>query len=159
MLVNVSISRKCLFCLYIYEHVINMTSLINVIKLQGWIRCFASTLFVTILVITRNCCFCLITPHAQRERGQSDRVGVHIYYTLCLWTKKIESYFSDRLNFSNIQGGTSRRICRLALPLLSLETLSSSSKSRISYIMHTMLYLSRRMTQLPTRVSNPYIYI
>ena len=42
--------------------------------------------------------------------------------------KKIESYFSDRLTFSNIRGRTSRRIYRLVLALLSLETLSSLSK-------------------------------
>ena len=44
----------------------------------------------------------------------------------------LESYFSDRLIFSNIRSRTSRQIYRLALPLLSPETLSSSSKSRIS---------------------------
>ena len=45
--------------------------------------------------------------------------------------KKFESYFSDRLTFSNVHGRTSRRIYRLALPLHAPETLSSSSKSRI----------------------------
>ena len=43
--------------------------------------------------------------------------------------KKIESYFSDRLTFSNIRVGTS--LYRLALPLLSIEMLSSMSKLRI----------------------------
>ena len=34
---------------------------------------------------------------------------VYIYILICLWTKpKIESYFSDRLTFSNICGRTSR---------------------------------------------------
>ena len=42
--------------------------------------------------------------------------------------KKIESYFSDRL----ICGRTSRQIYRLALALLSLETLSSLNKLKIS---------------------------
>ena len=37
--------------------------------------------------------------------------------------KKIESYFSDQLTFSNIRGRTSRRFYRLVLALLSLETL------------------------------------
>ena len=47
--------------------------------------------------------------------------------------KKIfESYFSDRLTFSNIRGRTSRRIYRLALPLHAPEMLSSLNKSRIS---------------------------
>ena len=62
---------------------------------------------------------------------------------ICLWTpKKFESYFSDRLTFSNICGKTSHRIYRLALALLSLEMLSSLSKLRNSYLMHTLLYLS-----------------
>ena len=41
----------------------------------------------------------------------------HIYIMfMCLWTKKkFESYFSDRLTFSNIRGRTSRRIYRLVL--------------------------------------------
>ena len=43
-----------------------------------------------------------------------------------LWMKKIfESYFSDRLTFSNIRSRTSRQIYRLALPLRAPETLSS----------------------------------
>ena len=69
------------------------------------------------------------------------RVGVHIY--VCLWTKNIfESYFSDRLTLSNIRIKTSRRIYRLALPLLSPETLCSSSKSRIFlYNAHLALFV------------------
>ena len=58
----------------------------------------------------------------------------NIYIYTCIYVcdqKKIESYFNDRLTFSNIRGRTSRRIYRLALPLLSPEMLSSSSKSRI----------------------------
>ena len=67
-------------------------------------------------------------------------VGVHIY--MCVVTKTIfELYFSDRLNFSNIRGRTSRRIYRLALalPLLSPETLSSSSK--FLYNAHLALFV------------------
>ena len=45
--------------------------------------------------------------------------------------KKIESYFSDQLNFSNIRGSTSCQIYRLALPLSTPETLSSLIKSRL----------------------------
>ena len=61
---------------------------------------------------------------------------------ICLWTKKIELYFSDQLTFSNIRGRTSRQIYRLALPLLSPETLSSSSKSRIFlYNVHLALFV------------------
>ena len=55
--------------------------------------------------------------------------------------KKIfQLYFSDRLTFSNIRGRTSRQIYRLALPLLSPEMLSSSSKSRIPYIIVLTLF-------------------
>ena len=71
--------------------------------------------------------FSIITLHAQRERGKVMGLGVLVY--ICLWSKKIfESYFSDRLTFSNIHGRTSLRIYRLVLALLSLETLSSLSK-------------------------------
>ena len=56
---------------------------------------------------------------------------ISLIYTVCLWIKKIESYFSDRLTFSNIRSRTSRQIYRLALALLSLETLSSLSKLRV----------------------------
>ena len=45
--------------------------------------------------------------------------------------QKNELCSSNRLTISNIRGRTSRRIYRLALPLLSLETLSSLSKLRI----------------------------
>ena len=59
-------------------------------------------------------------------------VGVHIYIYnyvhMFVDKKKLESYFSDRLTFSNIHGRTSHRIYRLALALLSPEMLSSSSK-------------------------------
>ena len=46
----------------------------------------------------------LFTPHAQRERGKVIGRGVHIYIYIyiCLWSKKkFESYFRDRLTFSN----------------------------------------------------------
>ena len=82
----------------------------------------------------------LVTPHAQRERGKVIDRGVHIYICLCL--KKIfESYFRDRLTFSNIDSRTSHRIYRLALLLCAPETLSSLSKSRISIFNahHTLL--------------------
>ena len=65
------------------------------------------------------------TLHVQHERGKAIGVGVHIYKNV------IESYFSDQLTFSNIRGRISCRIYGLALPLLSPEMLSSSTKSRI----------------------------
>ena len=91
----------------------------------------------------------LVTPHAQRERGKMIGCGVHthIYIYICLWTKKIfESYFRDRLTFSNIHSRTSRRIYRLALPLHAPETLSSLSKSRISIFNAHLTLFVRRMT-------------
>ena len=40
-------------------------------------------------------------------------INIYIYTCICLWTKKIfESYFSDRLTFSNIRSRTSRQIYR-----------------------------------------------
>ena len=71
----------------------------------------------------------LVTPHAQRERGKVIGRGVHIYIYICLWSKKkFESYFRDRLTFSNVDSRTSRQIYRLALLLRAPETLSSLSK-------------------------------
>ena len=41
--------------------------------------------------------------------GKVIGAGVHIYIYICSWTKTIfESYFSDRLTFSNIRSRTSR---------------------------------------------------
>ena len=75
----------------------------------------------------------VVTPHAQHERSKVIDRGVHIYNYICLWSKKkFESYFRDRLTFSNIDSRTSRGIYRLALLLRAPETLSSLSKSRIS---------------------------
>ena len=66
---------------------------------------------------------------------------------ICLLTKKkFESYFRDRLTFSNILSRTSRRIYRLALPLRAPETLSSLSKSRISIFNAHLTLFVRRMT-------------
>ena len=76
------------------------------------------------------CLKLLFTPHAQRERGKVIGLGVliYIYIYVCGQKNIFESYFSDRLTFSNIRGRISRRIYRLVLALLSLETLSSLSK-------------------------------
>ena len=58
--------------------------------------------------------------------------------------KKIESYFSDGLTFSNFHSRISHRIYRLALQLRAPEMLSSLSKSRI-FNVHLALFV-RRMT-------------
>ena len=59
--------------------------------------------------------------------------------------KKIfESYFSDRLTFSNIHGRTSRQIGRLALPTARSRNAFLSSKSRI-FLYNTHLALFIRM--------------
>ena len=71
------------------------------------------------------------------------RAGVDVYICVFVNEKLFQSYFSDRLNFSNIRSRTSRRIYRLALPLHAPETLSSLSKSRISIF---NAHLTRRMT-------------
>ena len=60
--------------------------------------------------------------------------------------KIFESYFRDRLTFSNIRSRTSRQIYRLALPLHAPETLSSLSKSRISIFNAHLTLFVRRMT-------------
>ena len=90
----------------------------------------------------------VITPHMQREQGKVISLGVHMYMFICIYVCGqiffVELYFSDRLTFSNFHSRTSHQIIhRLALPLLSPETLSSLNKLRIfSYLMHTLLYLS-----------------
>ena len=61
--------------------------------------------------------------------------------------KKIESYFSDQLTFSDIRDRISRRIYRLALLLLSPETLSSQSKlKKILYNAHVALFVQTNDT-------------
>ena len=71
----------------------------------------------------------------------------YIYIYICLWSKKkFESYFRDRLTFSNVDSRTSRRIYRLALLLRAPETLSSLSKSRISIFNAHLTLLVRKMT-------------
>ena len=62
-----------------------------------------------------------VTPHVQREWGKVIGLGVVVYIYMFVVKKKFESYFSDRLTFSNIRGRTSRRIYRLVLTMLSLE--------------------------------------
>ena len=60
-----------------------------------------------------------VTPHAHaRAGGYVIGAGVHMFAD----KNKFESYFSDRLTFSNIHSRTSRRIHRLALPLRRLQT-------------------------------------
>ena len=76
--------------------------------------------------------------------------GVHIY--VGRYIKKIESYFSDRLTFSNFHGRTSLRIYRLALPLRAPETFSSSSKSRI-FLYNAHLALFVQMDDTITRTN------
>ena len=103
--------------------------------------------FSEILHICRNYgCAGFFTPHAQCERGKVIDRGVHIYIYIYLWSKKkVESYFRDRLTFSNIDSRTSRRIYRLALLLRAPETLSSLSKSRISIFNAHLTLLVRKM--------------
>ena len=73
-------------------------------------------------------------------------------------TKKIfESYFRDGFTFSNIRSRTSRRIYRLALPLGAPETLSSSSKSRISILNAHLTLFVRRMTSHNSISKHRYI--
>ena len=100
------------------------------------------------------------TAHAQCERGNVIGVGVqYIYIQVHLWTKKIESYFSDRLTFSNILGRTFRQIYRLALPLLSPEMLSSLSESKIFLCNVHLALLSGWMTQLPAKRIGRYRHL
>ena len=69
---------------------------------------------------------------------------INIYMSVV--EKKFDSYFRDRLTFSNVDSRTSRRIYRLALLLRAPETLSSLSKSRISIFNAHLTLLVRKMT-------------
>ena len=62
--------------------------------------------------------------------------------------KKFETYVRDRLTFSNIRGRTSRRIYRLAIPLLSPEIHCSLSILRILLFNAHLAQFVLRMTQL-----------
>ena len=67
----------------------------------------ASTWFTALALDSVKLTMFIITPHAQCERGKMIGRGVHIY--ICLWSKKkFESYFRDRLTFSNVDSRTSR---------------------------------------------------
>ena len=89
-----------------------------------------------------------LLPRTRSASGVKWSVVVSIYYIyICLWSKKkFESYFRDRLTFSNVDSRTSRRIYRLALLLRAPETLSSLSKSRISIFNAHLTLLVRKMT-------------
>ena len=71
--------------------------------------------------------------------------------------KKFESYFRDRLTFSNIRSRTSRRIYKIALPLRAPETLSSLSKSRISIFNAHLTLFVLRMTSNNSIGKYPYL--
>ena len=90
----------------------------------------------------------MLLPRTRSASGVKWSTVVSIYiYILCLWSKKkFESYFRDRLTFSNVDSRTSRWIYRLALLLRAPETLSSLSKSRISIFNAHLTLLIRKMT-------------
>ena len=88
-----------------------------------------------------------LLPRTQWGKVIDRGVHIYIYIYICLWSKKkFESYFRDRLTFSNFDSRTSRRIYRLALLLRAPETLSSLSKSRISIFNAHLTLLVRKMT-------------
>ena len=127
-----------------YLQIIESSSLVSVLFREVFSHPYISFFHLLVNVFS-VILYLVITPHAQHVRGKVIGCGVHI----CLWTKKIfESYFRDRLTFSNIRSRTSRRIYRLALPLHTPETLSSLSKSRISiFNAHLTLFVHRNVAQ------------
>ena len=64
-----------------------------------------TVIWLSIMVIFFLTVLIVVTPHAQRERGKVIGRGVHIH---TYPNKKIESYFRDRLTFSNVDSRTSR---------------------------------------------------
>ena len=78
-----------------------------------------------------------ITPHVQRKRGEVIGVGAHIYVYMFV----DQSYFSDRLTFSNICGRISRRIYSL-LPRAYIYTRINFPRTATSvYIRSSKRYL------------------
>ena len=70
-----------------------------------------------------------------------------------------ESYFSDRLTFSNIRSRTSDQIYRLDLQLHAPEIFSSSSKSRFFfYNVHLALFVRMDDTITRTNASISIVY-
>ena len=67
---------------------------------------------------------------------------IYVYKGRFVDQKKIESYSSDRINFSYIGGRISHQIYRLALPLLSPNCFPHRINHGFSYVMSTLLYLS-----------------
>ena len=104
----------------------------NVIALAKLLSLWFYFLLLSIMFLkTQTCCrtYKIISSY---ELARPVMGTIFLVY-ICLWTKKIfESYFRNRLTFSNIHSRTSRRIYRLALPLRATEMLSPLSKSRIS---------------------------
>ena len=86
------------------------------------------------------------TPTNQFDWSVSRAYVINIYIYMSVVEKIFESYFRDRLTFSNVDSRTSRRIYRLALLLRTPETLSSLSKSRISIFNAHLTLLVRKMT-------------
>ena len=87
-------------------------------------------------------------PVRAARAGLSDQVWCPLYkYNIyvCGRKKKFESYFRNRLTFSNIRSRTSRRIYRLALPLRAPKMLSLR-KSRISIFNAHLTVFVHRMT-------------
>ena len=76
----------------------------------------------------------------------SEVIGVGVRICVFVVQNIFESHFSNQLTFSNIRGRTSRQIYRLALSLLSPETLSSMSKLRIFLFNVHLAPFVRRMT-------------
>ena len=77
--------------------------------------------FIVIIIII------IISLHAQRECGRVNSVGVHIYIYMFVDKKIFESYFNDRLTFSNIRCRTSCRIYRLAFTSVRARNAFSAS--------------------------------
>ena len=114
--------------------------------MHSWIKEFCVTMFwgnSHCGVITKQS-FLICPKFEGKVASQSWK---HCTYIISLWSKFFfESYFRDRLTFSNVDSRTSRRIYRPALLLRAPETLFSLSKSRISIFNAHLTLLVRKMT-------------
>ena len=97
----------------------------------------------------------LVLSHAQHERGKVIGVGVHIYIILyvVVYQKKIESYLSDRLTFSNIRSKTQLYRLTSSTTAFSRNTFLVENQGFSLYNAHLALFVRMDDTITCTNIS------
>ena len=122
------IKARIRWCSWRVDNILTLSKLLRL-----WFCFLLHSILFFIIYQSSYCTYKIISSYELARPIMGTIFLVYIIYSyICLWTKKkFESYFRDRLTFSNINSRTSRRIYRLALLLRAPETLSSLSKSRV----------------------------